>query len=121
MLIDDYFACLDGPNPLSGLDLVEPDIEFLLALPTGEVSGSGRADLAAYISGRPSVGRRHNVLRRSVDGDMEMVYGFISEGDGRGTGGFVSVGLVSENGRLARYQSFFHPSFTMYQLPGAAA
>lgn len=121
MVIDDYLARLDGPSPLSGLELVEPDIEFLLALPTGEVSGSGHDDLAAYIAGRPAVGRRHNVIRRSVDGDLEMVYGTIAEGDGRGTGGFTSVGLISENGLLARYQAFFHPSFTMYPLPGVVA
>ena len=121
MVIDDYFARLDGSAPLTGLELVEPDIEFLLALPDGEVTGSGRDDLGAYISGRPSVGRRHDVIRRSVDGDLEMVYGIVVEGDGRGTGAFVSVGLVSPNGLLARYQSFFHPSFTMYPLPGVTA
>jgi hypothetical protein len=46
-----------------------------------------------------------------------MVYGIVPEGDGRGTGSVVSVGLVAPAGRLARYQSFFHPVFGMYPLP----
>ena len=36
MVIVDYYSRLDGAEPLSGLDLVEPDIEFLIALPGGE-------------------------------------------------------------------------------------
>ncbi|BBG02719.1 MULTISPECIES: hypothetical protein [Pseudonocardia] len=121
MVIVDYYSRLDGPEPLSGLDLVEPDVEFLIALPNGEVTGSGRDDLAAYVSGRPPVGRKHAVLRSSADGDLEMVYGVVTERDGRGTGAFSAVALVSPNGLVARYQAFFHPSFTMYPLPGAAA
>jgi hypothetical protein len=33
VVIVDYFARLDGPDPMSGLELAEPDVEFLLALP----------------------------------------------------------------------------------------
>ena len=39
MIIEDYYARLDGPEPLTGLDLVEPDVEFLIALPGTEVRG----------------------------------------------------------------------------------
>ncbi|ABW12998.1 conserved hypothetical protein [Parafrankia sp. EAN1pec] len=119
MVIPEYFACLDGLQPLSGLELVEPDVEFLIALPDHEVSGCGKEDLGAYIAGRPAVGRRHRVLRAVADRDLEMVYGQVVEGDGVGTGSFVSVGLVSPAGRLARYKSFFHPEFGMYPLPAA--
>jgi hypothetical protein len=121
VIIDDYFARLDGPEPLSGLDLVEPDVEFLIALPGREVAGTGRDELGDYIAGRPAVGRRHKILRRSADGDLEMVYGVVTEGDGRGTGSFVSVALISPGEKLARYQSFFHPTFGMYPLPGGGA
>ena len=117
MVIVDYFARLDGPDPMSGLELTEPDVEFLLALPDREVRGSGLDDLTAYIAGRPAVGRKHVILRSSTDIDLEMVYGLVTEGDGQGTGSFVSVGLVSPGGRLARYQSFFHPVFGMFPLP----
>jgi hypothetical protein len=50
-----------------------------------------------------------------------MVYGVITEGDGRGTGSFTSVALISDDKRLARYQSFFHPTFGMFPLPGGGA
>jgi hypothetical protein len=120
MIIEDYYARLDGAEPLTGLELVEPEVEFLLALPGTEVSGSGRDALRDYIAGRPAVGRRHTVLRRCVDGDLEMVYGIITEGDGRGTGSFSSVALISDDKRVARYQAFFHPGFGMFPLPGGA-
>ncbi|SDG89726.1 hypothetical protein [Pseudonocardia oroxyli] len=121
MIIEEYYTRLDGPEPLSALDLAEPDIAFLIALPGAEVTGDGHADLQDYIEGRPAVGRRHTVLRRSVDGDLEMVYGVITEGDGRGTGSFSSVALISPDKRVARYQAFFHPGFGMFPLPGGAA
>ncbi|KAA9151010.1 nuclear transport factor 2 family protein [Amycolatopsis acidicola] len=121
MVIVDYYARLDGPEPLTGLDLVEPDVGFLLALPGNEVSGSGREELRAYLEGRPAVGRKHTVVRQSADGDLEMVYGYITEGDGRGTGSFTSVALLSADKKLLRYQSFFHAGFNIFPLPAGAA
>ncbi|QJY47120.1 nuclear transport factor 2 family protein [Pseudonocardia broussonetiae] len=118
MIIEEYYTRLDGSESLTALDLVEPDVSFLIALPGTEVTGTGHAALRDYIEGRPAVGRRHTVLRRSVDGDLEMVYGIITEGDGRGTGSFSSVALISADERVARYQAFFHPSFGMFPLPG---
>lgn len=121
MIIEDYYARLDGPEPLSGLELVDPAIEFLIALPGSEVRGTGLADLEAYITGRPPVGRKHDIRRRGADGDLEMVYGLITEGDGRGTGSFTSVALLSPDRRLVRYQAFFHPEFGMFPLPAGGA
>jgi hypothetical protein len=117
VVIADYFDRLDGPDPMSGLELAEPGIEFLFALPDREVRGSGLDDLGAYLAGRPVAGRKHVILRSCADGDLEMVYGILTEGDGKGIGSFVSVGLVSPAGRLARYQSFFHTAFGMFPLP----
>lgn len=123
MIIEDYYARLDGDTPSTALELVEPDVEFLISLPGREITGAGRADLQAYIDGRPAVGRRHRVSARGTDGDLEMVYGIITEGDGRGTGSFSSVALVSPQRRLVRYQAFFHPTFGMLEMPagGGAA
>ncbi|QFU91078.1 nuclear transport factor 2 family protein [Amycolatopsis sp. YIM 10] len=121
MIIEDYYERLDGPEPLSGLELVEPGIEFLIAMPGNEVRGAGLADLEAYIAGRPAVGRKHSVRRRGADGDLEMVYGVVLEGDGRGTGSFSSVALLSPANRVARYQAFFHPDFGMFPLPRGGA
>ncbi|GAB3150769.1 hypothetical protein GCM10027258_49340 [Amycolatopsis stemonae] len=117
MIIEDYYARLDGPEPLSALDLVEPEVEFLIALPGKEIRGSGPADLKDYIAARPDVGRRHHVRRRGVDGDLELVYGIITEGDGRGTGSFSAAAEVSPAGRVRRYQVFFHPEFSLFPLP----
>ncbi|MEU7858272.1 hypothetical protein [Nonomuraea sp. NPDC049141] len=33
MRLTDCYACLDGPDPESGLKLVAPDIRFLITLP----------------------------------------------------------------------------------------
>ncbi|MGW4527551.1 nuclear transport factor 2 family protein [Amycolatopsis sp. NPDC004378] len=121
MIIEDYYARLDGPEPLSALDLVEPEVEFLIALPGNEIRGSGSADLKDYITARPAVGRRHHVRRRGVDGDLELVYGIITEGDGRGTGSFSAVAEVSPAGRVRRYQVFFHPEFSLFPLPRGGA
>lgn len=117
VIIEDYYARLDGPEPLSALELVEPRVEFLIALPGNEVRGTGLADLTAYITARPDVGRRHHVRRRGVDGELEMVYGLITEGDGRGTGSFSAAAEISPAGRVARYQVFFHPEFSIFPLP----
>jgi hypothetical protein len=120
MIIEDYYGRLDGADPLSGLDLVAPDVEFLIAIPGQDVRGTGRADLEAYVAGRPAVGRRHQVHRRAVDGDLEMVHGIVTEADGRGTGSFTATALVTD-GLVSRYQAFFRPDFGMFPLPGGAA
>jgi hypothetical protein len=113
MLVPEYYARLDGPEPLTGLHLVEPDIRFLIALPSGEVSG-GHDELRAYIERRPVDAQRvHRILRRCVDDDLETVYGQVTE-HGRSIGSFAAVGRVSESGRLSHYQAFFHPEFGMY-------
>jgi hypothetical protein len=113
MLIPKYYSCLDGPTPLAGLEFVEPDIRFLIVVPSGEVSG-GYDELCAYIERRPpDVERVHHVLRGNIDRDLETIYGQVTE-RGRSIGSFVSVGRVSESGRLSHYQAFFHPDFGMY-------
>jgi hypothetical protein len=52
-----------------------------------------------------------------VDGDVEMVYGVVTE-SGRPTGAFMSAALVSPAGRMASYQSFFTTSFELVDWPG---
>ena len=120
MIIEEYYGRLDGTDPLSGLDLVATDVEFLISIPGTDVRGSGRADLEAYVAGRPPVGRRHHVHRRAVDGDLEMVHGVVTEADGRGTGSFTATALVSD-GVVMRYQAFFRPDFGMFPLPAGGS
>lgn len=103
----EYYRRLDGPQPLTGLDLVHPDLEFLIALP-GSSSTGGRGDLAAYVDGRGEAGRRrrHNVLRRARDGDVEFVAGEILQ-DGARSGTFVGVVRLAPDGAFDRYLSLF--------------
>jgi hypothetical protein len=116
MILTGYMACMDGDDPAQALEFMEPDLRFLIALPGREVTGRSRADFAAYIGGRQAVARVHHILRSAVDGDLEMVYGVVTDG-GRRTGAFQSLALISANGRMARYQSFFTTSFELVDRP----
>jgi len=112
MALRDYMASMDSRHPERTLDLLEPDFRFLIALPGKEVIGKSREDFAAYIAGRNPVERAHEILRYSRDGDVETVYGVVTEG-GRYTGSFLSASVVSPGGLMARYQSFFTTSFEL--------
>ena len=112
MVLLDYMARMDGDDPQRALECLEPDFRFLLALPGGDVTGASREDFARYIAGRAAVRRVHNILRSTVDGDLETVYGIVTE-SGRPTGAFLSAARVSPAGRLARYQSYFTTSFEL--------
>jgi len=111
-VLREYLKAMDGPDPAEVLDLMEPDLAFLIALPGGLVTGVSKADFAEYLAGRDAVGRSHQILRYAADGDTEMVYGAVLE-SGRRTGLFQSAAVTSPNGRMARYQSFFTPSFAL--------
>ena len=110
MVLREYMARMDGDDPRAALDVMEPDIRFLFALPAGDVTGQSTADFARYIAGRPAVRRTHEVLRAAVDGDTEMVYGVVTD-DGVVTGAFHALALVSPNGKLAAYQVYFTTEF----------
>jgi hypothetical protein len=103
---------MDGSDPTTVLDLMEPDLRFLIALPGSTVTGMSTTDFANYISGRDPVERTHQVLRYAADGDTEMVYGAVLEA-GERKGLFMSASVLSANGKMARYQSFFTPAFAL--------
>ncbi|NGO07778.1 nuclear transport factor 2 family protein [Streptomyces sp. HC44] len=119
MALRAYMASMDSGRPERTLDLLEPDFRFLIALPGKEVIGKSKEDFAAYIAGRNPVDRAHEILRYSRDGDVETVYGVVTEG-GRYTGSFLSAAVVSPGGLLARYQSFFTTSFELVDWSGQA-
>jgi hypothetical protein len=116
MVLTEYMARMDGQNPAEALDLLEPALHFLLALPTGNVRGESREDFAGYIANRNPVDRAHHILRRAVDGDLEMVYGIVTE-QGQPTGAFLSAARISSQGRMRSYLSFFDSSFHLIELP----
>jgi hypothetical protein len=112
MALREYLASMDSQQPEQALDLLEPDFQFLIALPGREATGKSKEDFAAYIAGRNPEDRSHEVLRYSRDGDLETVYGVVTEG-GRYVGSFLSAAVVSPGGLMARYQSFFTTSFEL--------
>ncbi|MFH8572971.1 nuclear transport factor 2 family protein [Streptomyces sp. NPDC017993] len=112
MALRAYLASMDSHDPKQALDLLEPDFRFLIALPGKEATGQSKGDFAAYIAGRQAVDRVHEILRYSRDGDVETVYGAVTDG-GRYVGSFLSAAVISPAGLLARYQSFFTTSFEL--------
>ncbi len=119
MVLREYMACMDSDNPDKALEYVEPDFQFLIALPGGQVTGRSKEDFAAYIAGRNAVERVHHILRSVGEGDLEMVYGVVTEA-GKPIGAFHSAAVVSPGGRMARYQSFFTTSFGLFDWPVAS-
>ncbi|MBR8640222.1 nuclear transport factor 2 family protein [Streptomyces tuirus] len=119
MALRAYMASMDSRHPERTLQLLEPDFRFLIALPGKEVAGKSKEDFAAYIAGRNAVDRSHEILRYSRDGDLETVYGVVTEG-GRYCGSFLSAAVISPRGLLARYQSFFTTSFELVDRSGQA-
>ncbi|MGW0711531.1 nuclear transport factor 2 family protein [Streptomyces sp. NPDC002643] len=118
MVLREYMARMDGHDPQKALELLEPGFRFLIAVPNGEKTGESRDDFAAYIAGRGAgaVGRVHEIVRYSVDQDLETAYGFVVEA-GTPTGAFLSAAVVSPSGLMARYQSFFTPAFHLVDRP----
>jgi hypothetical protein len=114
MVIPEYMARLDGNDPRSAMDLVEPDVSFLLALPSGPIGGSSREDLWGYVSHRPAVVRRHHVTRTSVNGDFEVAYGVVTD-DGVETGAFLASATLSAAGHMQRYLVYFDRSFRLVE------
>jgi len=116
MVLREYMARMDGQDPEKALELLEPDFRFLITLPGGERTGTSKADFAAYIAGRNAVDRVHDIVRYSVDQDLETAYGFVVEA-GATMGAFLSAAVVSPSGLMARYQSFFTPVFHLVDRP----
>ncbi|XKH52449.1 hypothetical protein LG284_10520 [Citricoccus nitrophenolicus] len=118
MLIPRYMRALDGNDPAGAMELVEPDVSFNIVLPKGTVSGSSREDLQGYVSGRPPVVRRHNILRTTRSGDFETVYGVVTD-DGLETGAFLASARISARGLLQRYLVYFDLDVRLFELDEA--
>ena len=112
MVLRDYMKRMDGPDPSQALECLEPDLQFVIALPSGQVRGTSQEDFAAYIGARAAVDRAHHILREAADGDMEFACGVVTEG-GEQRGTFISVAMVSGAGRMRRYVSFFDPDLPL--------
>ncbi|MGW6400623.1 nuclear transport factor 2 family protein [Streptomyces sp. NPDC055134] len=115
-VLRDYMARMDSDAPERALELLAPDFQFRIALPNREATGRSKGEFEAYIGGRNAVERVHHILRHSVDGDLETVYGFVSE-SGKAMGSFLSAAVVTPEGRMARYQSYFTTTYDLIDPP----
>ena len=121
MALPEYMSHLDRGEEAEALSYMEDDVAFLLALPSGQVTGRSRADFERYVAGRAAPPDRvHNVMRHVITGDLEMVYGVVTEG-GVPTGAFMSAATLSPQGRMRRYQSFFDREFFVLDWPEGRA
>jgi ketosteroid isomerase-like protein len=101
-----YYRSLDDGDIDGALDLLDPDVRFVMVLPAGVRHGHGRADMRAYLGGRGVPDRAHVVLRQSRDDDVEFVYGKVTDG-GITTGRFLSGVRLGADGLVLSYQVTF--------------
>ena len=104
---ENYFAALDGPDPLSSLDLVADDVEFCLHWSAdGKIAQftGGREDLRRFIeAGDDWRNWRHHVLWSARDGDTELAAGETRYEDGSRIGTYMVFAQLDEQGRMVRY------------------
>jgi hypothetical protein len=109
MFFERYFAAVDGPAPLTSLDLVADDLHFSILWSderdTTEIVG-GREDLRRFIEASEGRTRwRHHILSNSRDGDTEVATGETRYADGTRVGTFMVFAQLDEAGRMVRYMA----------------
>lgn len=114
MGLADYMKAVDGNDPTAALEWLTDDVCYYLALPTGAVAGSSKADFAGYIADRNPIERRHHIVRHEIDRDTEFVVGTVTQ-RGEFTGSFLSAAVLDGAGRIRRYESFFTPEFQLHE------
>ena len=107
-----YFAALDGPDPLSCLELVDDDLSFSIHWSDGgksrEFTG-GRDELARFTEAGDTNGWAHHVLLSTQSGDVEFALGETRWDDGRRIGTFLAVAQLGPDGRMVRYMTARSP------------
>jgi hypothetical protein len=101
-----YYRAIDEDRIPEALDMLDPDVRFVMVLPAGTHRGHGRADMGAYLGGRGVPERAHVVLRQSRDDDVEFLYGKVTDG-GTTTGRFLSGVRLGPDGLIASYEVTF--------------
>ena len=101
-----YYGTIDEDRIDDALAMLHEEVSFVIVLPTATRRGRGRADMGGYLSGRGVSDRRHVVQRESRDGDVEFVYGKVTEGAVT-TGRFLAAVRIGPDGLIASYQVTF--------------
>jgi len=107
-----YFAALDGPDPLSCLELVDDDVNFSIHWSDGTKSREftgGRDELARFTNAGDTSGWAHHVLWSAQSGDVEFALGETRWDDGRRIGTFLAAAQLSAGGRMVRYMTARSP------------
>jgi hypothetical protein len=107
-----YFAALDGPDPLSCLELVDEDLSFSIHWSDGEKSREftgGRDELARFTGAGDTSGWAHHVVWSAQSGDVEFALGETRWDDGRRIGTFMAVAQLGPDGRMLRYMTARSP------------
>jgi ketosteroid isomerase-like protein len=110
--LERYYALVDSGDLDAAMELLHPDASFAIVLPGGGVRGESRDGIRAYLDGRGPVVRRHVPMRRSIDGDLEFVYGSVLEDETTTTGHFLAAARVVD-GRITGYQVSFDPDLVL--------
>jgi hypothetical protein len=101
-----YYGAIDADRIDDALAMLDPDVRFAMVLPSGVTRGRRRDDMGAYLGGRGVPDRVHHVLRESRDGDVEFLYGKVTDG-GTATGRFLSGARIGPDGLITSYQVTF--------------
>ena len=101
-----YYRTLDAGRIDDALQMLDPDVRFVMVLPAGTRRGHGRDDMGAYLGSRGVADRAHVVLRQSRDEDVEFLYGEVTDG-GTTTGRFLSGARLGADGLIASYEVTF--------------
>jgi hypothetical protein len=104
-----YFAALDGPDPVSSLELVDDDLRFSIHWSADGKSREfvgGREELEQFIeAGDDWRDWRHHIFWSAGEGDTEFALGETRYDDGRRIGTFVVVAQIGADGRMVRYMA----------------
>jgi hypothetical protein len=101
-----YYSTLDDGRIADAVALLHEKIRYGMFLPGAVGRGFGREDMRAYLESRPPVQRKHVLLSTSRDGDVEYVYGAVTD-NGNTTGHFAAVAHVDGDGMIDAYQVTF--------------
>ena len=107
-----YFSALDGPDPLSCLELVDDNLSFSIHWSDGEKSREftgGRDELARFTQAGDTRDWAHYILWSAQSGDVEFAVGETRWEDGRRIGTFMAVAQLGADGRMVRYMTARSP------------
>jgi hypothetical protein len=104
--LSEYYRAVDEGRIDDAMSMLSETVRFAIVLPNGTWRGQGRAEMAAYLSGRGVPDRAHVVLRESHDDDVDFAYGKVTEGSST-TGHYLAAVRLGPDGLIASYQVTF--------------